>query len=686
VTAAPASALSGSSFNPGYIISDATFFNSTAMSADQVQSFLNSHGSSCTATSVPCLKDYSQSTPTRPATSYCSTYTGAASETAAQIVAKVGLACGINPQVLLVMLEKEQGLINTNSPTTYMYRSALGFGCPDTAACDSTYYGFFNQVYAAGAQFQSYTKNSASWSYQPGRVNNILYNPSASCGAGPVYIQNQATANLYIYTPYQPNAAALANLYGSGDSCSAYGNRNFWVYFSTWFGDPTGGGLQNPSFEGDSAGWGAGNGFVNQVDYNTPSVAQNGSWFFASNTTVPGRSVAQTVNRTVNVGDQVTATIWLRSAYGEPFSGTVAVWGLGGSTEVASTPYTVGSAWQQVTVKLPIRASSHSLVRLEVYMNTTANSTLFIDNAALTYGQAPPLKNLLSSPGFESSQGGWAPGNGFVNRAFYQDPSIAHGGSWYGATNTTTPGHSLAQLVSASPTVGSRYSFSIWVRSGIPGSPFSGTLTLWGLGDGGVAFYNDTSFTATQAWTKVTVTTDISQPVTTLKPEIYLNSTGNTLFLDDGVLADNLLTAGSFEGGSFTGWGVGNGSINTAVYSTAATSIPSQDGGWFAATNTPASGGSLSQTVQRQTIVGDPYTGEVWLRSSDPSKTFSGTLALWALGGATEVATTAFTVGGTWTKVSVELPLANPDHTSLRFEIYESTTGNTLFVDSAVLF
>jgi hypothetical protein len=29
------------------------------------------------------------------------------------------------------------------------------------------------------------------------------------------------------HTPYEPKTAALANLYGSGDSCSSYGNRNF---------------------------------------------------------------------------------------------------------------------------------------------------------------------------------------------------------------------------------------------------------------------------------------------------------------------------------------------------------------------------------------------------------------------------------------------------------------------------
>src|SRR5690606_24086380 len=45
----------------------------------------------------------------------------------------------------------------------------------------------------------------------------------------------QATANLYIYTPYRPNVAALAAGYGSGDSCSTYGNRNFYNFYVDWF-------------------------------------------------------------------------------------------------------------------------------------------------------------------------------------------------------------------------------------------------------------------------------------------------------------------------------------------------------------------------------------------------------------------------------------------------------------------
>ncbi len=58
----------------------------------------------------------------------------------------------------------------------------------------------------------------------------------SGCGGAPVTIKNQATASLYNYTPYQPNAASLAAYPGTGDACSAYGNRNFFFLFRKYFG------------------------------------------------------------------------------------------------------------------------------------------------------------------------------------------------------------------------------------------------------------------------------------------------------------------------------------------------------------------------------------------------------------------------------------------------------------------
>ncbi|HEU0257222.1 MAG TPA: S-layer homology domain-containing protein [Microbacteriaceae bacterium] len=242
---APAQALSGSSFNPGNIISDQVFSNSGSMTASQVQSFLNTQGASCTTTSsYTCLKDYHQTTTALPdANQHCSPYQGASNESAATIIVKVAKACDINPQVILVTLQKEEGLVTMAnsaakpSGAAGRYQIAMGFGCPDSAPCNTQYYGFFNQVFQAARQFDVYRTNQGLYGFRAaGQTYNVLYSPTSSCGSAPVTMANWATAGLYDYTPYQPNAAALANLYGAGNSCSSYGNRNFWVYFNQWFG------------------------------------------------------------------------------------------------------------------------------------------------------------------------------------------------------------------------------------------------------------------------------------------------------------------------------------------------------------------------------------------------------------------------------------------------------------------
>ncbi|MFK3679860.1 LGFP repeat-containing protein [Microbacterium sp. NPDC090218] len=229
-------------FNPGNLISDAAFTNKNTMTEAEIQSFFNSKVSRCLGgrdennEPIICLKDFSMTTVTRPGDAYCSGYSGAANESAARIIYRVAQACNINPQVLIVMLQKEQGLITHTWPSAWRYRIALGQGCPDTAPCDPNYIGFFHQIYGAARQMQIYMEGKWFQWYAPGKTWNILYNPNASCGSAPVYVANKATSALYYYTPYQPNAAALRAGYGEGDGCSAYGNRNFYNYYTDWFG------------------------------------------------------------------------------------------------------------------------------------------------------------------------------------------------------------------------------------------------------------------------------------------------------------------------------------------------------------------------------------------------------------------------------------------------------------------
>ncbi|KFI39753.1 hypothetical protein BACT_0453 [Bifidobacterium actinocoloniiforme DSM 22766] len=229
-------------FNPGLIISDQRFFDTTSMNADDVQAFLDKKGATCTAqttrSSQPCLKSYKVDVPSKPADDLCDEYQGGKAQSAATIIDGAARSCRISQKVLLTMLQKEQHLVSATAPTPLQYKAAMGLSCPDDADCDPAYAGFFNQVYGAAHRYRYYQAHMDEYQFKPGRINSVRYSPKASCGASDVYIENDATALLYIYTPYQPNQAALKAGVGEGDACSAYGNRNFSVIYQNWFDPP----------------------------------------------------------------------------------------------------------------------------------------------------------------------------------------------------------------------------------------------------------------------------------------------------------------------------------------------------------------------------------------------------------------------------------------------------------------
>lgn len=245
-----ANAITG--WRAGRIINDSVFTNASSMTTSQIQSFLNGKVASCDTygqkisefggpdlngdgkvqrwewgkakynqTKFVCLKDY--------------TVDG---KKASQIIYEKAQKYKISPKVLIVLLQKEQSLVTDTWPLNVQYRTATGYGCPDTAPCDSQYYGLVNQLDWAAKMFRSIMNDSPDW-YTPYNLGNnyIQYNPSASCGGSTVNIENRATQALYNYTPYQPNKAALDAGWGSAP-CGAYGNRNFFLYFSSWFGSP----------------------------------------------------------------------------------------------------------------------------------------------------------------------------------------------------------------------------------------------------------------------------------------------------------------------------------------------------------------------------------------------------------------------------------------------------------------
>jgi cell wall-associated NlpC family hydrolase len=241
----------GPVWDAGYIISDDVFYNDDRyLDPTGVQADLDLIGGNCTAST--CLRNDSYSTPST-SSSWCTSYTGSADEKFASMLFKMGKACGINPQVAMIMIVKESGGLSKAVPPDAL----TGFGCPDTgpggsANCNAASSGVFKQTWGMFEAFAKLHKDPSKVNYLEGQTHEILWNiVESGCGGAPVAVRNRATATLYTYTPYQPNAASLAAFPGTGDSCSSYGNRNFFEYFKKYFGS-TGGGSGGDGGQGGS--------------------------------------------------------------------------------------------------------------------------------------------------------------------------------------------------------------------------------------------------------------------------------------------------------------------------------------------------------------------------------------------------------------------------------------------------
>lgn len=295
------------SFNAAKIMDDSVFTSHTSLTVGQIQTFLNSkvptcdtdgsepHGSTTRAAygrsrgyppPYTCLKNYNKD-----------------GKTGAQLIYEAARDYRINPKVLIVLLQKEQGLVTDDWPWSIQYRSATGYGCPDGEACDSAYYGLKNQLRWAARMFRSIMNANPDW-FTPYTVGNnrIYWHPDTGrCGSSTVNIQNRTTAALYSYTPYRPNSAALEAGYGTGNSCSSYGNRNFFRYYSDWFGSTT----DNPVYR-----WS----LVSQEAY---SDAARTNQISNNLTLVPGEKAYLRI-KARNTGNQVWDQTYLRMGTSHP--------------------------------------------------------------------------------------------------------------------------------------------------------------------------------------------------------------------------------------------------------------------------------------------------------------------------------------------------------------------------------
>ncbi|QQS22608.1 hypothetical protein IPM19_03175 [bacterium] len=245
-------------FNPNRLVEDSVFSDKTAMgSAEGIQKFLESKNSILANTSsdfVAKLREPTNSTlkvtleDPRPSMDRL--------RTAAELIWDASQSSGINPQVIIVTLQKEQSLTTGHqgsSPerlqTALDY--AMGFGCPDSGGCAGLYKGFYFQIFgnvdsennrylgAAKSLMRSFTTPGGRGPLYNGAVSkvgetivlgNTLGGYSGVQAQQSVTLENSATAALYRYTPHVFN-----------------GNYNFWRYMNQWFRYPSGTIIASPN-------------------------------------------------------------------------------------------------------------------------------------------------------------------------------------------------------------------------------------------------------------------------------------------------------------------------------------------------------------------------------------------------------------------------------------------------------
>ncbi|MCL5435648.1 MAG: hypothetical protein M1275_01040 [Patescibacteria group bacterium] len=243
-------------FDPGMLITDQAFGNSKAFTdASGIQRFLEVRGSLLANTSPEFLQKLKEpadiSLKNRLEDPNASL---GRLRTAAELIYDTATLSQINPQVVLVTLQKEQSLIDgTFSDPSVLQRRldrAMGFGCPDNGGCGTLFLGFYFQLFgnvdnegnrylgaarslsksfytpggrgpmvdASGSTFSSAPKVRTSQVNDTITVDNTQGPPAGAPATTQVKLKNAATAALYRYTPHVYN-----------------GNYNFWRFFTQWF-------------------------------------------------------------------------------------------------------------------------------------------------------------------------------------------------------------------------------------------------------------------------------------------------------------------------------------------------------------------------------------------------------------------------------------------------------------------
>lgn len=188
-------------FHPGNIIPNSEFTDCDTMSEAQVQEFLVSKGG-------VILTNYSVN-----------------GHLASYWLYKYSKDHGLNPQIVLVHMQKEMGTITRKTPFTNQrkYDYILGVGATD---------GGDNPKWAGvDKQFEGAILTCKKWYDKGEKLNKypIIMNLSDRPHA---VIENSATFSLYKYTPWIGDEDKLI---GKSLYRAPFGNYSFWLIYRKWF-------------------------------------------------------------------------------------------------------------------------------------------------------------------------------------------------------------------------------------------------------------------------------------------------------------------------------------------------------------------------------------------------------------------------------------------------------------------
>ena len=230
-------------FDPNNIIGDLEILDYSTMDLNDIQNFLATKGSYLATYSCPDANGI-----TRRAAEIIYNAATRSYDCAGAILSdnptdeERNLKCRqvtINPKFLLVLLQKEQSLIEESSPSQKNLDWATGYGCPDSGGCNPRWQGFGKQVNSAALQFRDYLDNPQFYTYRAGGTY-IFTNPYGTISQEPVTVTpaNQATAALYNYTPHVYNGnfnfykiwrRYFTKIYPDGSLLSADGEAGVWL-------------------------------------------------------------------------------------------------------------------------------------------------------------------------------------------------------------------------------------------------------------------------------------------------------------------------------------------------------------------------------------------------------------------------------------------------------------------------